>query len=194
MSLCRRRHTDSTSHQQRPFLNYKTLFMVRHPLATFLLDYCSAFYMGLTLKLVYNVLTDAMLGALRSTHVACLLHKLHWLSVLSQVQFKVLVIIFKILHGIVLSMFLECICPFHRTSMLQVPSFKFYHYMGLRGSMTFLQQPCPINTHLLSPFFLTFLKAVRSWVLVWGKVGAERHHREQLDFCFCMYCFLGFFF
>lgn len=49
-----------------------------------------------------------------------------------QVQLNVLVIIFKLLHGTVLSVFPKVICPFHRRGMLQVPSLKFYHFMGLR--------------------------------------------------------------
>lgn len=106
--------------------------------------------------------------------------------------------LFKVLHGTLLSMFPEGICPFHRTSMFQVPSFKFYHCMGLRESMTFLWQPLPYKHSSLKPPFLNLCEGCKELgspplkVLAQGKVGVERYHREQLDFCFCIYCFLGF--
>lgn len=61
--------------------------------------------MGLPLKiswklqLVQNAVACTFMGAPRFTYLKLLLHELHWLSISFWMQFKVLIIIFKVLYG-----------------------------------------------------------------------------------------------
>lgn len=67
------------------------------------LDCCNVLYMELLLKTIQELQLDqntsACIGPSQFAHVTPLLRKLHLLPVLFLVQFKVLVITFKILHG-----------------------------------------------------------------------------------------------
>ena len=91
--------------QLQPFLEQEALRTVTYALVISHIDYCNAIYMGLPLKsirklqLVQNVAMRAILGAPRVAHVTPLLRELHWVPVCFWVQFKVLVITFKALHG-----------------------------------------------------------------------------------------------
>lgn len=87
-----------------------------------------------------------------------------------QVQLKVLVIIFKVLHGTLLSEFPKVIFPFHRRGMLQVPSLKIYHFMGVR------------NHDFSVPYQYPFLKALLLSLLEgWGGGFPELQHRMRLE-------------
>ncbi|KAM6466454.1 uncharacterized protein PHA67_012250 [Liasis olivaceus] len=98
-------------HQLHPFLDRESLQSVTHALVISHIDYCNALYMGLPLKsirklqLVQNAAVRAILGAPKMEHAPPLLRELlwvpelHWDLVCFWIQFKVLAITFKALHG-----------------------------------------------------------------------------------------------
>uniref|UniRef100_A0A8C6XMC9 Reverse transcriptase domain-containing protein n=1 Tax=Naja naja TaxID=35670 RepID=A0A8C6XMC9_NAJNA len=93
-------------HQLHPYLDRDALRMVTHALVTSRLDYCNALYLGLPLhtirrfQLVQNAAARVVMGVSWYTHVMPLLRELHWLPVALRVRFKVLVLTFKVLHGL----------------------------------------------------------------------------------------------
>ncbi|XP_070796004.1 proto-oncogene Mas-like [Pituophis catenifer annectens] len=84
--------------QLRPFLDRDALCTVTHALVTSHLDYCNSLYMGLPLRctrrlqLVQNAAVRVVMGAPHYSHVTPLLHELHWLLVVLQICFKVLIL------------------------------------------------------------------------------------------------------
>ncbi|XP_058052641.1 uncharacterized protein LOC131204948 [Ahaetulla prasina] len=134
--------------QLRPFLDRDALCTVTHALVTSRLDYCNALYMGLPLKctrrlqLVQNAAARVIEGAPRSSHVTPLLRRLHWLPVAFRVHFKVLVTIFKALHGLGPGYLRDrLLLPHashrpvrsHREGLLRVPSAKQCRLAAPRG-------------------------------------------------------------
>ncbi|XP_058052944.1 uncharacterized protein LOC131205078 isoform X2 [Ahaetulla prasina] len=156
--------------QLRPFLDRDSLCTVTHALVTSRLDYCNALYMGLPLKstrrlqLVQNAAARGIEGASRSFHITPLLRKLHWLPVVFCVQFKVLVITFKALHGIGPGYLRDRLLPpiashrpvrSHREGLLGVPSAKQCRLAGPRGRAFSVGAPTlwnelPLGLRLLS--------------------------------------------
>ena len=70
------------------------------------LDYCNPLYAGLPssslrpLQLVQNFAARLILRRSKFCHITPLLHELHWLPIYSRIKFKVLLFVFKALHGI----------------------------------------------------------------------------------------------
>lgn len=93
-------------HQLSPYLAWEALLSIAHAFVTSRLNYCNTVYVGLPLKtirkfqLVQNVALQVVNGARCMTHIAALLHEVHWLPVSFQVQFKVLMVTYKALHGL----------------------------------------------------------------------------------------------
>lgn len=87
----------------KSFLNYKYLEMVIH---AFRLDYCNSLYLGLPnkllsrLQLVQNAAARLLTGTRKYESVSPVLASLHWLPVEFRVQYKVLLMVFKGLHGL----------------------------------------------------------------------------------------------
>lgn len=83
----------------------KEFYSQSQSLVTSLLDYCNALYIRLSLKsiwklhLVQNAAAQTVTCVPHRTPATPLLHELHWLPVFFQVQFKLLVLTFKSLHG-----------------------------------------------------------------------------------------------
>ena len=69
-------------------------------------DYCNSLYYGLPdyqlhkLQRVLNSSARLVLCAPRSCHITPLLRELHWLPVRSRIEFKLLLITFKVLKGL----------------------------------------------------------------------------------------------
>lgn len=88
---------------------------VNYTLATCHLDYCNVLYVGLPLKsipkllLVQTAVVCIVLPKWRFVHVTPLLLELHWLPICVRVQFNVLVITFKGLHGLELGYLRYCL-------------------------------------------------------------------------------------
>ena len=70
------------------------------------LDYCNSLYAGLPssslrpLQLVQNFAARLILRRSKFCHITPLLHELHWLPIYSRIKFKVLLFVFKALHGL----------------------------------------------------------------------------------------------
>ena len=89
----------------RKYLDFDSLENLVQCFISSKLDYCNAFYLGLTaiqlnrLQRVQNVLVTArvLTCTCRHEHISLILYQLHWLPVEYRVQFKLLLMIHKVL-------------------------------------------------------------------------------------------------
>lgn len=97
-------------------LSSKDMEAVIHAFITSRLDYCNSLYLGLPkkllsrLQLVQNAAARLLTGTRKWSSISPVLASLHWLPVEYRVQFKVLLMVFKGLHGLV---------PVYISSLLQ---------------------------------------------------------------------------
>ncbi len=88
------------------FLSFNDLEVVIHAFISTRLDYCNALYAGINqfslsrLQLVQNAAARFLTGTKKREHITPVLASLHWLPVKFRVDFKVLVFVFKALHGL----------------------------------------------------------------------------------------------
>lgn len=81
----------------------KDLAIITHAPVASRLDYCNTLYMVLpletsqTLQLMQNVAARMLVGTNKYDHVTPILWELHWMPIVFQAQFKLLVLIFKAL-------------------------------------------------------------------------------------------------
>ncbi len=93
----------------KSFLSFQDLEKVLHAFIISRLDYCNSQYSGLPqsslsrLQLVRNVAARVLTGAKKYDHVTPILASLHWLMGHFRVQFKILLIFFKVLNNQALS-------------------------------------------------------------------------------------------
>ncbi len=78
-----------------------------HALITSRLDYCNARFLGLSknriarFQYVQNSAARVLTSSRRSAHITSLMHDLHWLLVASHIYFKIFLLTFKALNGLV---------------------------------------------------------------------------------------------
>lgn len=90
----------------RPYLNQEALKKLVHAMITSNLDYCNSLLIGLPqqsillLQRVQNAAARMITCTSRRESARPLLRLLHWLPVQQRVEFKVLVFIYKCLHGL----------------------------------------------------------------------------------------------
>ncbi len=90
----------------RKFLTHKTAQILINSFVTSRLDYCSSLYYGLPanqlnkLKRVQNAAARLICNVSRFDHIIPTLKDLHWLPVKFRIDFKILLIVFKALHGL----------------------------------------------------------------------------------------------
>ncbi len=90
----------------KPYLPRKEFESVIHAFITSRLDYCNSLYVGLDqsslqrLQLVQNAAARLLTGTKKYEHITPVLASLHWLPVRFRIEFKLLLIVFKILHGL----------------------------------------------------------------------------------------------
>ncbi len=113
------------------FLSFDDLKHVIHALILSRLDYCNSLYLGIPavllnrLQLLQNATTRLLTGTKKQVSVSPVLASLHWLPVHFRVQFKVLLYVFKALHGL---------APEYISDMIQV----YTTTRPLRSSQKFL--------------------------------------------------------
>ncbi len=90
----------------KPYLPQKEFESVIHAFITFRLDYCNSLYVCLDqsslqrLQLVQNAPARLLTGTKKYEHINPVLASLHWLPVRFRIEFKIWLIVFKILHGL----------------------------------------------------------------------------------------------
>ena len=90
----------------KPYLSPSDLERVIHSFITSRLDYCNSLYVGIgqtllrRLQLVQNVAARLLTGKRKHDHITPVLASLHWLPVQFRIDFKILLLVFKVLNGL----------------------------------------------------------------------------------------------
>ena len=90
----------------RKFLNRNALERLVHAFITSQIDYCNSLFVGLPsyllnrLQRIQNTAARIITGVRSQEHITPVLMELHWLPVDQRVQFKILVLVYKCLHGL----------------------------------------------------------------------------------------------
>ncbi len=104
--------------KMKPFLNHKTLEMAVHAFITSRLDYCNSLYCGSSkllidrLQLVQNAAARFLHNSRRSAHITPVLRTLHWLPIKFQIDFKILLFVYKSLHNLAPMYLSELLHPY----------------------------------------------------------------------------------
>ena len=89
----------------RPYINKVTTDILVRGLVTSRIDYCNALFTGISkhhlskLQRVQNTAARVIAGASKYQHITPILKELHWLPVSKRIEYKLLVLAFKALHG-----------------------------------------------------------------------------------------------
>ena len=90
----------------RKYLSRESTEMLVHAFITFRVDYCNGLLYGLPsyqfhkLQRVLNASARLVCNVPRFCHISPLLRGLHWLPVKARIEFKILLITFKAIHGL----------------------------------------------------------------------------------------------
>lgn len=90
----------------KPFLSQKDLEKVIHAFIVSRLDYCNSLYYGIQnkvldrLQMVQNASARLLTGTRKSDHITQVLKALHWLPISFRINYKILLFVFKSLHGL----------------------------------------------------------------------------------------------
>ena len=109
----------------KPLLSFNNLKTVTTALISPHLDYCNALYLSVSqsslsrLQLVQNAAARLITGTRKRDSITPILASLHWLPVKYRTEFKVLLFVFKALHGLAPQYISELICPLHNTRSLR---------------------------------------------------------------------------
>ena len=109
----------------RHILSLKDAETVIHAFVTSRLDYCNSLLSGCskkslkTLQLVQNAAARVLTGTKKRDHISPVLASLHWLPVKARIEFKILLLTYKALHGQAPSYLKELIVPYHPARALR---------------------------------------------------------------------------
>lgn len=131
----------------KQFLSPHNFEILIHAFITTRLDYCNALYAGLSqtslsrLQIVQNAAARLLTATRKHEHITPVLQSLHWLPVRFRVDFKILLFVFKCVHGLAPQYLSDLIQPYAPTrslrsadlSLLVVPKTK----RKLRGDRAF---------------------------------------------------------
>ena len=126
----------------RAVLTPDSLKTVVHAFITARIDYCNSLLVGLPdasisrLQRIQNIAARLVVGAHKHDHITPILHQLHWLPVKYRIDFKVLLLTYRALHGTApeyLSLLIECYEPSRQLrsssqNLLVMPKFRLKHY------------------------------------------------------------------
>ncbi|XP_072770846.1 uncharacterized protein [Nerophis lumbriciformis] len=102
----------------RSILSTSDAEIIIHAFVTSRLDYCNVLFSGLPmssikkLQLVQNAAARLLTRTRKFDHITPILAHLHWLPVHLRCDFKVLLLTYKILHGLAPSYLVDCIVPY----------------------------------------------------------------------------------
>lgn len=131
----------------RRLLSKSDLEMIIHAFISSRIDYCNSVFTYLNkktlnrLQIVQNSAARLLTGAARTAHITPVLSDLHWLPVKFRIDFKILVLTFRALHGQAPQYITDLLCPYSsgrslRSSgqnLLKVPKTHF----KTRGDLSF---------------------------------------------------------
>ncbi len=89
----------------KSFLTFSDLEKVIHAFITTRLDYCNSLYTGINqyslscLQLIQNAAARLLTGSQKRDHITPVLASLHWLPIKFQIDFKLLLFVYKALNG-----------------------------------------------------------------------------------------------
>lgn len=90
----------------KQYLSTDSLVKVIHAFVTSRLDYCNSLYYGITkeqiskLQRVQNAAARLVMNVPKFSHITPALYSLHWLPIHARIEFKILLMTFKVLHGL----------------------------------------------------------------------------------------------
>ncbi|TKS71945.1 hypothetical protein D9C73_006018 [Collichthys lucidus] len=96
-----------------------------HAFVTSRLDYCNSLLSGCsnkslrTLQLIQNAAARVLTGTKIRDHISPILASLHWLPVKSRIEFKIILLTYKALHGQAPSYLKELIVPYYPSRTLR---------------------------------------------------------------------------
>ncbi|RCU35148.1 hypothetical protein DVA81_17760 [Acinetobacter baumannii] len=108
----------------RHILSQKDAEKLVHAFVTSMLDYCNSLLSGCpdkslkTLQLIQNAAARVLTGTSKREHISPILASLHWLPVMSRIEFKILLLTYKALIGQAPSYLKELIVPYYPTRAL----------------------------------------------------------------------------
>ena len=109
----------------KSFLLPKDLETLVHAFISSRLDYCNSLYSGITqsalsrLQLIQNAAARLITGTRKIDHISPVLATLHWLPVKYRIQFKILLFVFKALHGLAPDYITELLTPYSTSRLLR---------------------------------------------------------------------------
>ncbi len=114
----------------KPFLSQKDLEKVIHAFIVSRLDYCNSLYYGTQnkvldkLQMVQNASARLLTGTRKLDHITPVLKALHWLPISFRINYKIVLFVFKSLHGLAPSYIADLIKEQRTTRSLRSQSQK----------------------------------------------------------------------
>ena len=154
----------------RKFLNHETVQILVNAFVTSRLDYCNSLLYGLPatqlnkLQRVQNAAARLICTISCFDHISPILFELHWLPIKYRINFKILLITYKALHGL---------APNYITELITVKPLSRFN-LGSDGEL-FLQRPTIKSSVTLGD---------RSFALaaptLWNELPTEIHHANSI--------------
>ena len=101
----------------KAILSFQDLEKIIHAFVSSRLDYCNSLFTTLSrssvsrLQLVQNAAARLLTNTRRRAHISPVLANLHWLPIACRIDFKILLITYKALHGLAPTYISELLCP-----------------------------------------------------------------------------------